>query len=179
MDLPWFMFSPSPVSFLQYGALIWIMWNFFSNSVKYNKLPRLNSLLDAVFVVGFFVCLTDAMWVSMCLLRWLPLYPGDLWLLLFALGRDLCASALFGLMIWDHFRSGKLDLMNSSFIWLGICLTAQALWFAFSPSPAFTDYTYAFRHGYDLPVILGSWLLSHWIMRIPLWFAILKTRSQI
>jgi hypothetical protein len=154
------------------------MWGYFSRAIKYEKHPLINAALDGVFTVLFFVVITDAFWVVLSLFRWLPLYPGDLNLLLFSLGRDLAAALLFFLMIGDHFRSGKLNLWGSlSFV--GISFITQSAWYVFSPSPAFTDYTYAWRHGSDIWIIVGSWILSHWIMRIPLWLGILNSRWEM
>ena len=177
--MPWFMLSPSPVSLIQYALLTWILWGYFSRAVNYKRLPRLMSFLDAFFVVAFFVCITDAFWCSFTMLKWLPLHPGNAFQIGSSLLRDLMGALLFFLFIGDYFRQKVLTFNSSVTFWLLICLLSQALWFWLAPSPAFTDYTYAWRHGSDAWIIVGSWILSHFIMRIPLWIAILKTRIDL
>lgn len=179
MNVPWFMLSPSPVSLIQYAALTWIMWGYTSKSVKYPKHGRILSLLDAFFVVAFFVCITDAFWVVLTIVKWLPLHPGSALQIFSSLGRDVVSALLFGLLICDHFKSGKLNFIPSSLFWLGVCAAAQSIWFFLAPSPVFTDYVYGWRHGAEAGIIMGSWILSHFIMRIPLWLAIIKTRREI
>lgn len=178
IETPWFMLSPSPVSLIQYAALSWILWGYFLRAAKYEKHARILSLLDAFFTVALFVCLTDAIWVALTMKFWLPLHPGDLWLLIQSLIRDFCGAGLFGLLVFDHFRSGVLELSKSAVFWLLVCALSQAAWFALAPSPVFTDYVYAWRHGSELWIVVFSWILSHWIMRIPLWLAIINVRGR-
>jgi len=175
--VPGYMLSPSPVSLIQYAVLTWILWGYLSRHLHYKKNARLLSLIDSFFVVAFFVCVTDAFWVSFTLIKWLPLHPGDLGMLAQSLIRDLAGAALFGLFIYDAFKTRVLEINRSVILWILICFGSQALWFWLAPSPAFTDYTYAWRHGSDIGIIIGSWILSHFVMRIPLWLAIIKTRS--
>jgi len=154
MDVPWFMLSPSPVSFIQYAVLTWIMWSYFSRVGKYRKYPRLMSLLDAFSVVIVFVCITDAVWVSLTIWRWLPFHPDSALQIFSSLGRDIVGALVFLLMIWDHFKNGNLDFMSSSVFWLGVCAAAQFVWFAFSPSQIFTDYIWAYKSGSDIGIII-------------------------
>jgi len=177
--VPWFMLSPSPVSLAQYAVLTWIMWGYFSRAVKYERLPRLMSLLDGFFTVALFVCITDAFWVSFTMIKWLPVHPGDLGMLIMSLSRDLAGASLFLLMLWNHFKSGALKFSFPVCFWLLICFGMQFAWFYFASSPAFTDYAYAWRHGSSIGSVIGSWMLSHWLMRVPLWIAILKTRREL
>jgi len=179
MDVPWFMLSPSPVSLIQYAVFTWIMWGYFVKAAKYKKHPRLMSLLDGFFVVAFFVCVTDAFWVIFTMFKWLPLYPGDFWLLLQSLIRDVAGASLFFLMIYDHVKSGVIKISSSVVFWIVICFLMQYVWFSYAETPGSTDYVFAWRHGYEINYVIASWSLSHWIMRIPLWIAILKTRMEM
>lgn len=179
MQLPWFMYSPSPVSFLQYAILAWIFWGYFLKNVEYKKHSRIMAAIDGLFLVAFFVVLTDSFWCIHCITTWLPLYPGSILQIYSSLGRDLAAAALFGLMIFDQFKSGILQLSKTVIGWLLLCFVSQWLWFSLAPSPAFTDYTFAWRHGYPLEVILLSFFISHFLMRIPLWLALINTRMEI
>jgi len=176
-DIPWFMLSPSPVSLIQYAILTWIMWSYFLRAGKYEKHSRILSLIDSFFVVAFFVVLTDAFWVSFSILKWLPLYPQDALQIYASLGRDLLAALLFGMFIWDNLKQKVISFNFSVIFWLCISFLFQAAWFFFAGSPGVTDYTFAWRHGYPLEFVLIAWSLSHVLMRIPLWAAIMKTRS--
>lgn len=178
MSVPWYMLSPSPITFIQWGVLTWIMWGYFSRAVEYKKLPRLMSLLDALFVVAFFVVLTDSFWALFTLLKWLPLHPGDFVQIGSSFLRDLIGALLFYLFIGGYFKQHTLSLDRSVIFWLLVCFFSQAAWFLLAPSPGFTDYRYAWRHGSDIGIIIGSFLFSQFVMRIPLWITILKTRME-
>jgi len=177
-DVPWFMFSPSPVSLIQYVILSWILSRYLLKKVKYNRVPCIMSMIDSFFVVAFFVVVTDGFWCLFCIFRWLPLFPDDLVQIVSSFFRDVAGAALFFLLIGGYFRNGVLNFRRTV-PWLFVCFVSQGLWFLLAPSPAFTDYTYGFRHGYSFWVVAGSWILSHFVMRIPLWIAILKTRSKL
>lgn len=171
-DVPWFMLSPSPVSLIQYVVLIWMGSRFLQKRVKY-KHARSTSLVQSSLAVGFFVVLTDSFWAGFCALKFIPMFPQDAQQILFSFGRDLVAALLCFLLIGGHFITGVLsfDLIVKSGLFL--CFQAQALWFLMAPSPAYTDYTFAWRHGYSLEFIVATWLLSHFIMRLPLWMSII------
>jgi len=179
VDVPWYMLSPSPVSLIQYVILSWILSRYLLKKVKYTRAPRIMSLIDSFFVVAFFVCITDGFWCLFTAIKWLPLHPEDFLIMGCSLGRDLLGAALFFLMIGGYFKH-KILVANSTVVfWVLVCFISQVVWFLLAPSPGFTDYVYAWRHGYSFWIIISSWILSHFVMRIPLWIAILKTRSKL
>lgn len=179
MSLPWFMYSPSPVSLMQYGILTFILWGYMLKAATYRKHARLMAAIDAFFTVAFFVVFTDSFWCLFCILKWLPLYPGDALQIYSSLGRDLLASGLFGLFIWDHIKAGVLNLNKNVYFWLIVSFVAQAFWFYLAPSITFTDYTQAWLQGYDSSAVFLVFLISHFLMRIPLWMALLNIRSDL
>lgn len=179
MQLPWFMYSPSPISLIQYTILAWIFWGYLLKNVQYSRFSRLLACIDGFFIVAFFVVLTDGFWCTFCMIRWLPLFPGDAFQIFSSLGRDLAAGLLFGIMIWDHFKSRVLNFSFPVIFWLAVCALIQILWFFFSPSPAYTDHTFAWRHGYPLEVVLLTFFISHFLMRIPLWLALLNLKVEL
>lgn len=179
MNLPWFMFSPSPVSLIQYAVLTWIMWGYFLRTAKYKKHPRIMAAIDGFFLVAFLVVLTDSFWCVFCILKWLPLYPQDALQIFSSLGRDLLAAALFGIFLLDHKKAGVINFDAPVKFWLLISFISQGAWFLLAPSIIFTDYTQAFLQGSSLEFILAAWIWSHFIMRIPLWLALLNTRRRI
>ena len=176
MNVPWFMLSPSPLSLIQYTVLTCILWKCISKNVEYRRFPRVMSLIDSFFVVAFFVCITDAFWCLFAAIKWLPLYPADLIQIVTSMMRDVVAALLFFLFIGGYFKS-KILKWRTPVMWVSFSFITQAVWFWLAPSPLFTDYIFAWRHGASSYIIVGGWILSHWIMRIPLWIGIIKTRS--
>lgn len=167
-ELPWFIFTPSPVSLIQYAILSWYCSRQLLKTVEYKRFPRLLSLIEGFFAVAFFVVLGDALWAGFCALKWIPMFPQDAWQIIFSFWRDVVGYILFFLFM-------PIKAMRFSFrVKLGLLVMAasQAIWFLLAPSPVFTDYAFAWRHGASLEIIFGSYLLSHFIMRLPLWYVI-------
>lgn len=162
------MLSPSPVSLAQYAIL-----TFFVS----RRLPgsRIQRVLQGFFVVAFFVLVGDAMWSGLCALKWIPMFPGDAWQIIFSFGRDVLGAGLMLIMMGDLFLEKKLRFNEITWIMLFLAFEMQLFWFLWAPSPAFTDYTFAWRHGFSLDVVFTSWILGHWLMRIPIWLAVWST----
>lgn len=179
MNLPWFMFSPSPVSLIQYAVLTWIFWGYFLRAAAYRNHSRILAAIDSFFLVAFFVVLTDSFWCVFCILKWLPLYPQDTLQIFSSLGRDLLAAALFWIFLIDHKRAGVFTFDGSVKFWLLISFISQGAWFFLAPSIIYTDYTQAWIQGSSLEFVLAAWIFSHFIMRIPLWMALINTRRQM
>ena len=176
--VPWFMLSPSPFSIAQYLILAVIVSRMLK-AVKYKKPSQLFRFVDAVLVVGLFVLIGDLIWCAFCILKWGPLFPGDLLQISASFFRDLIGIFLLVLLVGDHFRSGGvLHFSSHVFAFIYLMVVFQGLWFLWAPSPAFTDYTFAWRNGSSLSVVIGSFLISHIFMRIPLWLSILSIRRE-
>ena len=171
-DVPWYMLSPSPVSLIQYAVLTWIGSRFLMKRVKYVH-PRIMSLVQAVLIVVFFVVITDSFWAGFCVLKFTPMFPQAAHQIIFSVARDLVAALLCFLLIGGYFITGVLSFDIIVKAGLFLSLQAQAMWFLLAPSPAYTDYTFAWRHGYPLEFVVATWILSHFIMRLPLWMSII------
>lgn len=171
-DVPWFMLSPSPVSLIQYAILTWMGSKYLRARIDY-KHPRIMSMVQSFLVVALFVVITDSFWAGLCALRFIPMFPQDALQIIFSFVRDVVGIILFFMLIGNYFRTGVLSFGLYVKAGLLLCLISQALWFGLAPSPAFTDYTFAWRYGYSLEHILIAWLLSHFIMRLPLWMSII------
>lgn len=167
-EVPWFMLSPSFVSIAQYLVLTWLVYRHIEGS-------KLKRFVLGFMVVAFFVLIGDAIWAGFCGLKWIPMFPSDAEQISFSFLRDLCGILLMIFMAGDLFLERKLRFDAITFTAIATGLIMQFVWFAYAPSPAFTDYTFAFRHGYSFDVVLTAWLLGHWIMRIPIWIAIWST----
>lgn len=177
-EVPWFMLSPSPISLLQYAILSWILSRHFLKTVEYKRDAKLFSLLDGFFVTAFFVLLGDIVWSVFCAVKWLPVYPGDLQQIFSSILRDLLGLLLFWMFIAGYFKEKVLSFSRDVKTYLICMVLMQGVWFWIAPSPAITDYTFAFRHGYPLHIVLGSLFLSHFLIRIPQWIAIKKTMEK-
>lgn len=127
-------------------------------------------MIDGFFIAAFFVVFTDAFWAGFCALRWVPLFPQDLDQILFSFWRDIVGCLLFFLFM--PIRALKFG--SKVKFGLLICFVSQGLWFLLAPSPAYTDYAFAWRHGFSLEFIVSSFIFSHFIMRLPLWFTIIS-----
>lgn len=172
VDVPWFMLSPSPVSLFQYAVLTWIGARYLRARIDY-KHPRIMSLVQSFLVVAFFVVITDSIWAGFCAIRFVPIFPQDALQIISSFLRDLVGALLFFLLIGGYFRNGVLSFGSYVKAGLILCLISQALWFGMAPSPAYTDYTFAWRSGYSLEHILAAFFLSHFLMRLPLWMSII------
>lgn len=166
------MLSPSPVSLIQYVVLTWIGAKYLKKRITY-KHAMLMSLVQSFLIVAAFVVVTDAFWVGFQAIKFIPMFPQDANQILFSFGRDVVAALLFFLLIGDHFRTGVISFNYVVKAGLLMNLEAQAVWFLLAPSPAYTDYTFAWKYGYPLETVLAVWIVSHFIMRIPLWISVI------
>ena len=169
-ELPWFIFSPSPVSLIQYAILSWFVARQLLKKINYRRPRKLFSLIDGFFAVAFFVVLGDAFWAGFCALRWVPMFPQATFQIIFSFWRDIVACLLFFLLM-------PIKALNFSLkvkVGILIMFVSQGLWFMLAPSPAFTDYAFAWRHGYSVAHIISAFFLSHFLMRLPLWYIIIS-----
>ena len=169
-EVPWWMLSPSPMSLIQYAILTFYGGCHLLKIGTYQRLnhPKVFSFLDGFFVAAFFVVLGDAFWSGFCALKWVPMFPQDLSQILFSFLRDLIGLCLFFLLIPIRVMNFSLKVKAG----ILVMLISQGVWFLLAPSPAFTDYTFAWRHGFPLEVVGFSFFLSHFVMRLPLWFIV-------
>ena len=175
LDVPWFMLSPGIGSLSQYAVLTWILSRHLLKTVNYKRAPQLLSLVEGFMIVAFFVVVTDAFWCFFCALRWLPTFPQNLLQIVSSFFRDVAAAALFFFMIGGYFRNGVLNF-KKIMPWLLLCFVSQGIWFLLAPSMPYTNYIYAYRIGFPSDFVFGSFILSHFVMRVPLWISIFKSR---
>jgi len=172
-DVPWFMLSPSPVSLIQYVILTWFGARYLRERIDYEH-PWIMSMVHSFLIVALFVVLTDCFCAGLCALKFIPIFPQDADQILFSVARDIVGAILFYLLIGGFFETGVLSFDLNVKVGLLLSLVSQAVWFQLAPSPAYTDYTFAWRYGYSLEFVLGIWMLSHFIMRFPLWISIIS-----
>lgn len=122
---------------------------------------RLLNLVDSLLLLAVSVVALDVVWIICSGYRWGFLYPCDLWHLGLAGLRNIACLAFCGLSIFDLFRQGVVSIKKSTAVAFLVNCAFMALWFGLSPSPAFTDWQYAIRHGFSTDVVLVSFVTSH------------------
>lgn len=170
-DLPWFAFSPSPWTLIFWAILTFWLYRKIQHKKKADRfIQKLSLWIDGLFIVGFFVLVSDSVWVMGSLNRWGPLFPwGDSFQMILCLFRN-AAGLIFLYLLTNQYFKEKFVRISKKFL-LGLALNAlfMGVWFYLAPSPAFTDWTFAIRYDYDLSVIVFSFFLSHVVGRI-IWF---------
>lgn len=165
-----FVFTPNPFSILQYIILSWIVGSQLLKQIKYKRMSRIFSWIDGFFIVGFFVVVGDAFWAGWCALRFVPMFPDDLDQILISFFRDITAI-LFFYMVMER---KAVHFSRKVVLGLFVIGASQFAWFFLAPTPAWTDHTFAVRHGYPLDHVLLVYSISHFLMRLPLWFTIIQ-----
>jgi len=137
------------------------MKKIFSDLTILRKRDYLLAFTDAFLIVGFIVLFTDTQWIIASGLRFGWQYPDSVLSLIFAGGRNVAGIVLCYLLIGNYFKQGTIKFAQSTFLVLAANIGFLILWFLSSPSPAFTDWTFAIRHDYPLSVVLFSFFISH------------------
>lgn len=165
-----FVFTPNPFSLIQYAILAWVVSRQLLKTVKYKRAPGFFSWIDGLFIVAFFVVIGDAFWAGWCALRFVPMFPNDLDQILISFFRDITAIVFFYMVM----ERKAVYISRNVVIGLFVVGASQFVWFFLAPSPAYTDHTFAVRHGFPLVHVLAVYSISHFFMRLPLWFTILQ-----
>ena len=156
------MLSPSPFSIIFYLLLTaYAMKQIFKDLIILRKRDYLSLFTDAMLIVGFVVVYLDTFWIIACLLRFGWYFPDSILQLLFAFGRNITGLILCYMLIGNFFKQKKLEITKRVTQVFFLNILFLAVWFLLSPSPAFTDWTYAIRHDYSLNVIVQGFFISH------------------
>ncbi len=137
-----------------YGG--WKLYRCYGN--QYKRIPRLAALTDAIFMFGFVVVSLDAVWVLGSALRFGWQFPGSVPQLVACLFRDVAIVALCYLYAREYLQAHATE---RTFYLYVANIVFMAIWFWFSPSPAYTDWTYALRNDYAAGTVWLSFCLSH------------------
>jgi len=158
---PLFYSSPSPMSLLFHGLLIVWAGRVVYERVLYKKHGWLYSLTDAFFLVGFIVLSGDFIWMTVCALRFLPVYPDNWFLVVSVLSRDFVGMLLCYLL--ERTNIGSIIQFKSVTYWSYVLLiTFLVANFIYAADPSWTDWTYAIRQGMNTTYILTVFLIN-WI----------------
>lgn len=166
MDVPFWALSPSPFSLFFYCLLIFVAYRKLKPYIVAKRWRRLVGLTDSLFIVGFVVVLCDTLWILASGLRFGSSFPESVLQLVFCFFRDVAALIFCSLFIYHYFKRGMLGFSESFWCWILVNVVFLAVWFHSAPNPAYTDWTFAIRHGYSLKVIAQSFISSHIIGRI-------------
>jgi hypothetical protein len=168
IDLPWYVKSPSPWTLIIWGVLAVWGATVLLKRVNYRRLPWLFALTDSIFVLVFYVLISDLLWVVACGLRFawfFPFFP-DVWGLILAGARDVAGLVFVwliiqGLLIQGVVRFNRLTWWTLFFY--GLFLVA---WFSLAPDMSFVDWNYAIKYGYPAARVVQDFLISHVLGRI-------------
>lgn len=154
------MLSPSPFTLIFYVALAAYasvkLYRIYGHN--YRKVKALAIVSDAVFLVGFVVLTLDTVWIIICGLRFGWQYPESVLQLVACLFRNLGIVTLCYVFEKDYLKERATQW---TFITFCLNVAFMGVWFWLSPSPAYTDWTFAFKNGYPLSTVLTSFLISH------------------
>lgn len=141
------------------------MKKIFADLVILRKRDYLLVFTDAFLIVGFIVLFTDTLWIVASGLRFGWFFPDSVLPLVFAGGRNMAGLVFCYMLIGSYFKQGIIKFSRWTWNYLLINSLFFVFWFWASPSPAWTDWTYAIRHSYPENVVITSFLFSHIIGR--------------
>jgi len=142
------------------------MKKIFKDLVVIRKRDYILAFTDAFLIVGFVVLFTDTLWILASGFRFGWDYPDSVLQLVFAGGRNVAGLVLCYMLIGSYFKQGIIKFSRWTWNFLLINSLFLVFWFWSSPSPAFTDWTFAMRHNYSVSVVLLSLFVSHVIGKI-------------
>jgi len=161
-EVPWWGLSPSPFSILFY---LFLTGYALRKILKQKRIQRKREFLaiftDAILLVGFLVLLLDTLWIIMCALRFGAAYPDSMMQLVYSAGRNIAGLVLCFLLVGRYFTDGTIRFGWLSLELLALNVVFLFAWFFLSPTPAYTDWTFAIRHNYPEATILTSFFISH------------------
>lgn len=165
-EVPLWALSPSPFTIAIYFLMAYWASRKLLDRTDYKRFKRVTAFLDAGFILGIIVLVSDCVWILTCLIRFGSYYPGSIKQLIICLGRNLAGIIFCFLLTYDLFSYEKIRITKTTIILLHLNFLFLFVWFLLSPSPAYTDWTFAFKNGYSLTVCLTSFLISHLIGRL-------------
>jgi len=150
----WYTVSPTPWSIILYA--IWAWWASKKIAPGENLRKRLAAWVDCVWIAGVVVLVGDIMWVSAVWVRWAPIYPDELMLLVYSQIRNFGLLSVSIIMSW-HLWEAKIVKWGSTIFWLwGLNFLYLLLWFGLAPGLEWTHWVYALENGYTTwPYVWG------------------------
>lgn len=160
-EIPWWALSPSPFTLAFWLVLTAYGMKQLLRKVEYKRWRYYHAFGEASSTVGFIVLLLDLCWVVVCALRFGSMFPNSMMQLALAGLRDLVGVIFCYLLIGNYFKTNVLHFKTSTILLVLVNWLFLAVWFIFAPSPAYTDWTFAIKHGYSVGVVALSFLVSH------------------
>ena len=152
-DVPWWAFSPNPLTLSYY-----IVLSLYGAHKLGSKTLRqwISNFAESAFVVLLVIMIWDCAWQICQWLKWGFLYPEEIIMVRNVLVRNTLIFSLCALSSWKlnekvhllNFKRLVLVVFPIIFSLIGVFLIAQ--------DPVWTDWTYGLRYEVDSP-----WLLSY------------------
>jgi len=159
-NLPWWTLSPSPIT-LTFYVILSLYGGFKIARIyahNYKRLKWLTALSDGAFMLGFVVITLDTVWILCSGFRFGWFYPDSIPQLLACLFRNAGIIALCYIFTKDYLQHRATE---KTFIYFAVNVVFMVVWFALSPSPAYTDWTFALRFNYPITTAALSFFISH------------------
>jgi len=166
-EILWFMKSPGPMTVFQ-----WVLLTLWA-TLQYHRRKPIKTIRKfgyqstvAAFSLGFVVLSSDLFWVLCSIVKWGPLFRSSVLQLIACAFRDLFAFILCFMMIMKELDNNIIKIRKEFYFGWFINCVFFLFWFGLSPSPAYTDYTFAYKYEYTLNVVWSTFFVSHIIGRI-------------
>lgn len=161
IEIPWWAYSPSPFTFVFWGILA--LYGCTKLKPR-NRREWIGYLATSAFIVGLVVLPFDILWTVHQALTFGHLFPQDL--------AELMPLFNIKLLVWilclyecrKLFRP-KSHLNATNLFDLSLYIPLLVIWFTLAPDPSWTDWTFAWRFGYDTTRIIQSFMISHGVAK--------------
>ncbi|MGQ9624789.1 MAG: hypothetical protein ACUVT9_05400 [Candidatus Bathycorpusculaceae bacterium] len=166
-EIPWWALSPSPFTFLIWFLMaIWLMRKLYA--YPYRRMQKINSFLDALFIVGFFTLIGDFFWCLFSLARfgWFYSFYPDVYQLLLCMARDT-VGIIFCYLLTYHLWKARIISLNDYFkVALVATIFFFALWFAAANTYQDICWQSALSYGLPLETVVKNFVMSHIVGRM-------------
>ena len=159
-DVPWWAFSPSPMTLATYTILA--LYGAYKLESKTWK-QFLHNFCESALVIGLIILPFDTGWQTFQWLKFGFLYTDEIKLVIGVYLRNISIYALCYVSAWKLAdKTKKLQLQNSLyFIFPTLILFIM---FLMSPDPGWTDWTYPMR----FPELSSAYWLFSYLMVLPI-----------
>lgn len=152
MSVPWWAYSPSPMTLGFYSALA--LYGAYLLGSK-TKREWISNFAESAFLVGLIILPFDMFWQTCQWFKYSYLFPNEWGMVIGVLIRDATILSLCLLSSWK--LTQKTGLLKLGNMWLvAFPMLSLLIRFYFTFDPGWTDWTYPLRYASSVP-----WLLSY------------------
>ena len=159
----WYTISPAPWSILMYS--IWAWWasgKITDSETSFRR--RMGAWVDCVWVAGIVVLIGDILWVGAVWIRWGPIYPEEIPLLVYSQIRNVALLGVSLIMSWEMWKNLWISWGKDVALLWGLDIIYLTFWFGTAPSLEYTHWVYALENGYS--AWLYAWGMGYIVGRM-------------